>query len=267
MWTNREVKVKGMFSFRKNTLSCILVSIITLIATGKFGMNIVAQVKNSGDTVAAGTSDAIARVTAALIKGQSLSSVIDTSTASTLIGSVLPYTWMGTLTVGTILLALAVSVLVAGPIEAAACKFFLINSREADKLTEVKTMLQIMDNYKTVVITMFLRKILPYLWGILLIVPGVMKYYEYRMIPYLLSDYENITVKEAFRLSKELTRGQKMNIFKYDLSFIGWYILETITSGIASLILVFPYKSAATAELYQVLRDQYMAEKHLTTLV
>ena len=54
-----------------------------------------------------------------------------------------------------------------------------------------------------------------------MIFTGVIKYYEYRMIPFLLADYREITTKEAFRLSKELMRGQKMNLFKLDLSFIG----------------------------------------------
>lgn len=267
MWKNRDIKVKGMYAFRKNMLSCIIVSIITMIATGKFSFNFIAQVKNAGDTAAAGTSDTIAALTAALLKGQSLSSVIDTSTASALMTSLLPYKWMGAMTFGTALLAAAIYILVAGPAEAGACRFFIVNSNEHDKLTEVKAMLGIMNNYKTVTITMLLRKVLQTLWTILLIFPGVIKYYEYRFIPYLLAEYDTITIKEAFRLSKELTKGQKMNMFKYDLSFIGWYILEFITSGLASLLLVFPYKSASTAELYQLLKDQYMTEKHLTALL
>ena len=61
--------------------------------------------------------------------------------------------------------------------------------------------------YGKTVLTLFLRKLFIGLWSLLLIVPGIVKAYEYRMVPYLLADDPNMTRQDAFRLSKELMYG------------------------------------------------------------
>ena len=47
------------------------------------------------------------------------------------------------------------------------------------------------------------------------------------MVPYLLADYPELSTEEAFRISREMMNGEKMNTFILDLSFIGWYILSS----------------------------------------
>ena len=51
----------------------------------------------------------------------------------------------------------------------------------------------------------------------------------------------NITTDEAFSLSKQMTTGQKMNLFILDLSFLGWYFLGFLCFGIGALF-VKPYE-------------------------
>ena len=93
------------------------------------------------------------------------------------------------------------------------------------------------------------------LWLLLLVVPGIIKAYEYSMIPYLLAENPNLSASEAFSLSKQMTTGQKMDLFVLDLSFLGWIILGAICCGIG-LLFVQPYPEATKAEVYLILKQK-----------
>lgn len=108
-------------------------------------------------------------------------------------------------------------------------------------------------NYIGIVKTMFLTNVFIFLWTLLLIIPGIIKSYAYRMVPYILEDNPNIGAQEAIALSNEMTRGHKFDMFVLDLSFIGWYILGALALGIG-IFFVMPYENATKAELYLVLR-------------
>lgn len=108
-------------------------------------------------------------------------------------------------------------------------------------------------NYAGILGTMFLRALFTFLWFLLLIIPGIVKTYAYSMVPYILADNPRIGADEAIRLSNEMTRGHKWEMFVLDLSFIGWYILGAIALGIG-VFFVNPYYDATKAELYLVLR-------------
>lgn len=105
-------------------------------------------------------------------------------------------------------------------------------------------------SYGNIILTMFLRDLFTALWSLLFIVPGIIKSYEYRMIPYILAENPGMNYKEAFQISKQMMYGQKMDVFVLDLSFIGWRILESITFGVVGLFYVEPYYQATFAELY-----------------
>ena len=109
-------------------------------------------------------------------------------------------------------------------------------------------------NYLNVVKIMFIMQLKITLWLLLLVVPGIIKAYEYSMIPYLLAENPNITTDEAFSLSKQMTTGQKMNLFVLDLSFLGWYFLGFLCFGIGALF-VKPYDVAAFTEVYLILKE------------
>ena len=59
-----------------------------------------------------------------------------------------------------------------------------------------------------------------FLWSLLLIIPGIVKSYEYRMIPYLLADHPEMSKDEAFAASKAMIDGNKWDAFVLDFSFI-----------------------------------------------
>ena len=109
--------------------------------------------------------------------------------------------------------------------------------------------------YGNVVKTMFLREIKVFLWSLLFIIPGIIKSYEYIMVPYILAENPNIDPDRAFELSRQMTKGEKWKIFVLNLSFIGWRILGVLCCCVGGIFLE-PYYEATFAELYQVMREK-----------
>lgn len=99
------------------------------------------------------------------------------------------------------------------------------------------------------------RNLFQFLWLLLLIVPGIVKAYEYRMIPYLVADYPEKSQDEIFSMSKKMMTGNKWRTFLFELSFIGWILLGILTLGLG-LLFLFPYLEAAYAELYLAIREE-----------
>ena len=87
-------------------------------------------------------------------------------------------------------------------------------------------------------------------WSLLLIIPGIVAAYRYALVPYLMADHPNMSVSEAFTVSKRLMKGRKGDLFLLHLSFIGWLIIGTLTLGIGNLV-VFPYMQMAEAAFYR----------------
>ena len=109
--------------------------------------------------------------------------------------------------------------------------------------------------YMNVVKIMFWRDIKIFLWSLLFVIPGIIKSYEYSMVPYILAENPRISSERAFELSKQMTRGEKWKIFVLDLSFIGWRILGVLCCCVGEIFLQ-PYIEATYAELYQVMREK-----------
>ena len=152
-----------------------------------------------------------------------------------------------------ILIIIAVAVLLTAfllnPLEVGIRRFFFMNMREPAQIKEIAYGYD--NSYRKNVLVLFLRDLFLVFWTLLLIFPGIIKSYSYRMIPYILADHPEMTRKEVFRLSKQLMHGNKWKTFVLDLSFIGWYILSVLTLGILHVFFVAPYKNMTDAALYE----------------
>lgn len=91
--------------------------------------------------------------------------------------------------------------------------------------------------------------------SLFLVIPYVIKAYQYYFVKYLLADNPTLTGSRARQISSLLTSGEKGAIFTLDLSFIGWYFLGSLCFGLGGLF-VNPYYEASVAELYIFLRDR-----------
>lgn len=91
---------------------------------------------------------------------------------------------------------------------------------------------------------LFTFALIPYLYFIRL---------RYALTPYLLMDRPERGAAAAVRESVNLMRGWKMELFKLDLSFLGWYVLEWGLTILAQVIFLIPtllgiLQSGATTE-------------------
>lgn len=154
------------------------------------------------------------------------------------------------------LISFAFTIFIADPLIVGGKRYFL-KAREGNN-TRVGIIVEIFrkEHWLNVAITMFLRNIYTALWY-LTIIGGLIKTYEYRMIPYLLAENPTIKRKEAFAISKKMMKGNKWKTFVLDLSFFGWNLLSVLTFGLLSILYVNPYNAATNAELYVELKEKY----------
>lgn len=138
------------------------------------------------------------------------------------------------------------------PLTVSKSKFFINNSSGKGELETIFYSFK-KGKYLNIVGTMGWRSLIIILWSLLFIIPGIIKGYAYCLVPYILADNPNINYKDALRLSNEMTKGYKFDIFVLQLSFIGWYLLGLLCCCIG-VFFVTPYYEQTFAEMYISLR-------------
>jgi len=150
-----------------------------------------------------------------------------------------------------IIIGFAVRAFLINPIIVGCKKWVLKNRTEKPDLSEVISVFGA-PGYMNVVKVMFLRDLYIFGWTLLLFIPGIIKSYEYRMIPYLLAENEMMSSEEAFGITKNLMTGDKWRAFVLDWSFILWGLLCSIP-GIGWLVRIAwvqPYVELTSTEFY-----------------
>lgn len=150
-----------------------------------------------------------------------------------------------------ILLSSVVVFFIAMPMEIGVKLFFLNLTRSEAEMGNLVSPFK--NSYDKAVTIIFMRNLKILLWSLLLIVPGIIKAYEYAMIPYIVADEPDIQRKEAFIRSKKLMEGNKVNLLKLQISFIGWYIAALLPLG-AGFMFLAPYTNTAYALFYEELK-------------
>ncbi len=155
---------------------------------------------------------------------------------------------------GFVVAAFLLEVLVINPMEVGGKRFYLDNRTQQGQMGQLLYAFQ-EGRYGNTVKTLLCRDVFLILWSLLFIIPGIIKSYEYRMVPYLLAEHPDMDRREVFAKSKELMDGSKWDTFVLDFSFIGWELLAAFTVGLLDIFFVSPYRMATDAELYVNLRD------------
>lgn len=96
--------------------------------------------------------------------------------------------------------------------------------------------------------------------SLLLVVPGIIASYALFLTPYILKDNPELSIMETLRLSRKMMEGHKMQLFKLQLSFLGWILLSVLTLGVG-LLWLMPYMMTAMAAFYQDVREQYIMKE------
>jgi uncharacterized membrane protein len=92
-----------------------------------------------------------------------------------------------------------------------------------------------------------------FLWTLLLIIPGIIKSFSYSMAMYVLAEHPELTAREALDESSRMMRGHKWELLVLYLSFFWWYLLGTVTLGIAC-IYIAPYITATITNYYHAVK-------------
>ncbi len=150
--------------------------------------------------------------------------------------------------IGTVL----VQILIGGPMGVSLCYFALRNRRGEGQLEDLFYCFK--SRFGNIILVTFMQQLFIFLWSLLFVIPGIIKGYEYRMVPYLVAENPDIDYKEALERSRAMMDGEKWNAFVLDLSFLGWWILTGFTCGILSFFWTTPYVFGTNTELYEALK-------------
>jgi len=158
------------------------------------------------------------------------------------------------------MLSLLLSVLIYPPVTVGHNAFSLAIYR-GQTATVGETMFRTgFSNYGRHIGGMLWMELFLFLWSLLFVIPGIIKYYSYFMTPYILADCPNVPATEALKLSMRMTYGYKGDIFVMQLSFIGWWLLSALTFGILGIVYVGPYYTASMAGMYDALKGRALAD-------
>ena len=151
-----------------------------------------------------------------------------------------------------------VTVLLTAPVTYSYNVTFLDNLRSG-KAFDVQALFEGYNDYLRITGTYLLMCLYIFLWSLLLVIPGIVKYISYSQTFYILRDEPSLTYNGAIERSMAMMEGHKMDYFLLILSFIGWYILGILSLGIGFLW-INPYISRTLALFYEDLKSECGSE-------
>ncbi len=89
-----------------------------------------------------------------------------------------------------------------------------------------------------------------------LIIPGIYFAIKYAFVPYVWADHPDWSTCEIMKKSARLTECRKMDVFVFNLSFIGWRLLGVLTLGLVDIFFTTPYQYISLAMLYRELVNE-----------
>lgn len=233
MWNRAELKMRGNMAFKKNYVSAVVVALLMGIFGTVSGESSARRVSENSDIYSENLFN-VGMITG-LLAG---------------------------ITTVVILIVLVAKVFVGNLLKMGGYRFFILNQTAQPGIGTLLDGFR-SGHYVNIVLTMFLRDLFTALWSLLLVVPGIVKHYEYLMVPYIIAENPAMDYKEAFQISKQMMDGEKMEAFIMDLSFLGWYLLSAVTCGLLAIFYVNPYVQASFAEMYTFNKQKAYQEGYI----
>ncbi len=194
MWTRTDLKRNAKSVLKKNYWKSVIVSLIFLFITGSGA----ASTGREASDELSNAKDAFAGM--------------DGSTFLLIIGVV-----AGAILI-SMLIGLLLTIFLWNPLHVGCQKFF-VNAVEDQEAGLGDVLYSFKNGYGHIGGIMFVRTVFICLWSVLLIIPGIVKMYEYMMVPFILAENPDMRRKEVFALSKKMMTGNKWKAFVLDLSF------------------------------------------------
>lgn len=234
MWTRRQLKERAKADVSRSYWGLVLMGLIVSIIDG------VGNGYNSGSS---SSTDNMRNLT---------TNNVDWDLFFGILFIVLVFALIG------ILAGLALKAFLLNPLRLGATKYFIEAAHGEKKAGDIGLIGYAFGGgrYKNIVKTLFLRDLYVFLWSLLFLIPGIIKSYEYAMIPYILAERPDLETEEVFELSRRMMFGEKFDVFILGLSFIGWMFIVLLSFGLAAVFYVGPYIYMTDAELYEVLKTK-----------
>lgn len=148
---------------------------------------------------------------------------------------------------------LVLDIFLLNPLSVGGCRFMV---KSVTDVAQVKEITYGFDHsYKNVVKVLFFKDLFIFLWTLLFVVPGIVKMFQYYMVPYILTENPDMEYREALQTSRDMMEGNKWNTFVLGLSFILWDFFGVITLGVGEILYVQPYRQLTFAALYCKLKE------------
>lgn len=131
--------------------------------------------------------------------------------------------------------------------------FSWFNKAVVNKDKNFGTIVKPFNNYGKVILTEFLKNLFLFL-GYLVFFPGIYLFYCYYFTSYIRAENRELSAMEVLSVSKNMVNGHKMDLFVFELSFIGWNILNGFTMGLLGIFYVYPYYLFAKTHAYEIIK-------------
>ena len=107
---------------------------------------------------------------------------------------------------------------------------------------------------------MMVKEIYLALWSIT-VVGGVIKFYSYAAVPYIVAENPDLTARQAITLSRKMMNGHKMELFLYQVTQAGWILLGFLTFSISEFAYGVAYRVGCDTEFYVKVREEAIRNK------
>ena len=97
--------------------------------------------------------------------------------------------------------------------------------------------------------------------GLPLLIPALMASYSYRLAVYIMLDDPAMGCFQCVAMSREIMRGHRWELFKLDLSFVGWSLLCALVpvAGLLLAVWLAAYMQVTFAGYYVTAARRFMA--------
>lgn len=246
MWIREELKMRAKIAFRRNYWSAVLVAfVLTLIGGGAYSGARRVYNQASGNDSYSYTD--FWDNSYGYEYGYGYDDYYDPG-FTRLVDSTFAVVFSAVMGI-VMIVGIFFSIFIGNPLRVGGNRFFIMNQTEQPSAKTLGYAFT-SGNVGNVIVTMFLMDLYIVLWSMLFVIPGIVKAYEYLMVPYILAENPGMDRSEVFMISKRMMDGHKWDAFVLQLSFIGWNILSAMTAGILGIFYVEPYFQATMAELY-----------------
>lgn len=139
------------------------------------------------------------------------------------------------------------------------CKYYFFKKIKSDNDDEKNAILEGGFNhfYLNIVFTRLLKSIV-FTLSCLTIIGGVISYFSYYFVDYIIMENPSLSPIQTLKLSKQMMKGHKWELFLLMLSFIGWELLSAITLEILKPLFLKPYQELCFSKYYLTVKDSFI---------